>query len=139
MATPTGDDRKAWRLAVFCLLWTMYGVSLFLPVTDETETTHGISGMMALTMGWSGTGIFIEMANVVFMFGTIGLLIRQHEMALVCGALGTGLGDRAQEVFEIPIDELRAGYFLWVATMVALILAAAFELQAESRHRRRAQ
>lgn len=110
------------RIMLFSvLIWGLYAIALFLPVSANPDVT----GMQALSMGWDGTGLIPELANVALLLGWAGLLLGRANFAACLGIVAVALALTAPFIFEIDLNNLRMGYFSWVASCLVLAVAAA--------------
>jgi hypothetical protein len=138
MATEGADGRGSWKLAVLGVVATVYGTSLAMPVMK------GPWGDGDLLLGYEALMVSSDLrdpfwpvfANLALLAGCIGYAVGQSTLALVAGIAGTALSVATLQLGNDP-GELMVGFWLWVAAMVVLTLAAAFELLTEAKQRRR--
>jgi hypothetical protein len=134
----------AFRVGTVLLICALYIAALNLPVADIVVTPDDSDFFDSMTFtffgadalgGWSGIGLIPESANIALLVGGIALLICRVRVAMVIGALGIAGAASAPFVFEIYLDDLRAAYYLWLACMVILFLAALVAARASAKSR----
>ncbi len=98
-------------------------------------------GLRALAVGWSGifAGVMAWYANPFWMLGLILALLRKPVFAAVAGVIAIAIALTTFSVIgrELPGDEggvtkttvirLLPGFYVWIASLVALPVTAAFQ------------
>ncbi len=108
------------RIILFSvLIWSLYAVALFSPVG------HNLDGWGALQGGWGGLGVIPESANVALLLGWFGLLLGRTRLATGLGIIAVALALTAPYIYGVELQDLRAGYFLWLGSCIVLAVAAA--------------
>lgn len=110
------------RCALATVLF-LYAISFFLPVTDA-GTPQAMYGFQAFFWAFISI-IYLPMwlANPVFWVGWLFLSDGNTKTSLQCGATATLLA--VSEVWFWD-DRPEAGYFVWLGSMAALTIIAAF-------------
>lgn len=116
------------RWIVSIAIWGLYGAALILPATligaDTNTLQADVIGYEALLHGWGWPGTIPALANVALLLGWILFLARKARFAAAAGVMAVALSLTAPAIYEVKFSELGAGYFLWLASCVALAVPA---------------
>jgi hypothetical protein len=120
------------RWVVSLAIWGLYGVALVLPVfqfePDPEIGKNVFFGYEAFVLGWAWPGTIPALANVALVVGWIAFLARRARLATGAGVLAVALSLTAPAIYGFGFSALGAGYFLWVASCVALAISAVLDL-----------
>ena len=123
------------RFLVSCLVWATYGISLVLPISDESDPLLGYQALSYAVMSPPSILLIPAAANVALLFGWFGYLSRMSGFALVAGLVAFGAALSTVPVLSGPHDpwtdvaaSLGPGYWLWVGAMLVFTLGAAFDV-----------
>lgn len=115
--------------------------SLFLPALSYDPGGGGsdsLSGLNLLLLGWFDVfeGVVGWLANPLYAFGCVAVLLRRRYTALVLLGLAVLLAISSVQLFSIgvmrdesghryPLAALSLGFFAWLAAIVTALLGAA--------------
>jgi hypothetical protein len=131
---------RPWFLTAILLI--AYGVSFGLPaagrfvISNEITMTSGMMGWEAFLKAWDSNGNYLRVpgyyvwyANGWFWVGCILLLLRLGRWATLMGAAGTltGLAVYVEHWQHGWNSQFLIGYWLWIASIAALIPAGIFQ------------
>ena len=128
------------KRGLYCSL-TLFIVACCLPALEwhkAGQPNDMMYGLRALTVGWSGifAGVIAWYANPVWVFGLFFGALRKPVLAAISGviALAIALMTFTYVGLELPGDEggvtktaivrLLPGFYCWIGSMVAMIVAA---------------
>ena len=132
-----------------------YALACIFPALNFVNSGNGpdpMNGLNILLLGWMGVfiGQFAWFANPFIALSALILLFRQWLAAIIAILIGLAISLNTFALFgqEIPADEanvnkltlvsLGPGYYLWVASMLVILLGALGLWIASSAARRRA-
>lgn len=126
----TGTARRVAALGGIVAAW---GLSLALPAL-AVRGGPTLSGFDLLIQGWQGAsrGIVAWFANPAFVLAVAASAVRLHGTAgvlsgvsLVLALTSFAVADVASlRLSSVPDVELRVGFFLWLASLLALFLSS---------------
>ncbi len=116
------------RWIVSIAIWGLYGVALLLPAQIDVDPNGSqvVLGCEALLYGWAWPGTIPELANVALIVGWISFLRGKARLTVAAGVLAVALSVTAPAIYGSESSKLGTGYFLWVASCVALTIPAVF-------------
>ncbi len=127
------------RLQFLLAAAVLFAVSLFLPAItyDVSGTSDSMSGLSLLLMGWFAVfaGVFGWLANPLFAFGCVAVLLRRKITSIVLLALSLLLAISSVQLFSTgvmkdesgalyPLQFFSAGFYVWLAAIVVALIAA---------------
>jgi hypothetical protein len=137
--SPRGSLRW-FRVATVVGVAALFGAGCYCPAARVGgygallgDCQEDYRGLAALLFGWLTLFLAPWFANPVLLVGCVALLRGQCHCAAVLGLVALALGLTAWAVLIPPYDlmppsegitGLYAGYYLWLASMVALVIGA---------------
>lgn len=134
-------NRWLWLPVVFTYL-----VGLALPAVFRPgfgAPTSGLTGSVEYGYECLGGVPFALLspswwANPVWLFGVISLVRNNPKWARICGLVGALLALSVFVIGPFPPDDfrlsdMRQGYYVWLGSMLALLVAAQFQIRSQSR------
>ena len=129
-----------WVLIASGVLFSIACCLPALEFRDGKNVPDIMRGARALAVGWSGlfAGILAWYANPIWLFGVIAMAFRRPLPAVLAGVAAIGLALLTYSAVgrELPGDEgnvtkttivsILPGFYVWVASMALLPLAALY-------------
>ncbi|HEX4450000.1 MAG TPA: hypothetical protein VH143_03965 [Kofleriaceae bacterium] len=107
--------RDLWRVVVFVL----FAAALFLPAI-RIDRHHSAVGLVCIELGWWTVPWY---ANLLLVLGLISLGIGWNGVALTLGVFAVFVA--LTTFIYVRVDELQAGFYVWLASLVAFTIACA--------------
>ncbi len=114
--------RDLWPVVVLVL----FGVSLALPAI-RIDGHHSAVGLLCIELGWWTVPWY---ANVLLVLGAISLGIGWNGVALTIGVFAVFVA--LTTFIYARLDELQAGFYVWLASLVAFAITSARQMRSSS-------
>ncbi len=142
MTTASQQASRWWWLPVAFT----YVVALMLPAVYRPglgAPTSGLTGYVEYGYECLGGLPFALLspawwANPAWLLGMIALVRNRPKLARICGLVGAFLALSVFVIGPFPPDnfgfsDMRLGYYIWLASMLALVVIAQFQIRSPSR------